>query len=259
MTVRILVPLFLLVAAAAGAVAAAPDAARKPHVVFVIGDDEYKFDQSMPPIAKELQDRYAMQCTMLLAQPDQATRNNIPGLEALAKADLAVFCLRFRELPDDQMARIKAYLDAGKPVVALRSSTIGFKNWREFAPTVLGTPPYQFHYGGDSSTDVRTVPQAADHPVLKGVPKEFHVRSWLYGVLPLSEGAKPLLVGKAVGGATKRDRVDIPVAWTYTHKGGRVFYTSLGHIEDFKVEGFHRLLINAIHWALDRPVPDPAK
>ena len=40
-----------------------------------------------------------------------------------------------------------------------------------------------------------------------------------------------------------------PVAWTNTHNGGRVFYTSLGHIEDFHVDAFRALLINGIRWA----------
>jgi type 1 glutamine amidotransferase len=40
------------------------------------------------------------------------------------------------------------------------------------------------------------------------------------------------------------------VAWTNTGKhGGRVFYTSLGHIEDFQQPAFNELLVNAIRWA----------
>jgi type 1 glutamine amidotransferase len=43
-----------------------------------------------------------------------------------------------------------------------------------------------------------------------------------------------------------------PVAWARTHNGGRVFYTSLGHPEDFKIAGFLRLLVNALAWATKR-------
>jgi type 1 glutamine amidotransferase len=47
-----------------------------------------------------------------------------------------------------------------------------------------------------------------------------------------------------------------PVAWTNKHiGGGRVFYTSLGHADDFRIPAFRRLLLNGIFWALDRPVP----
>jgi type 1 glutamine amidotransferase len=47
-----------------------------------------------------------------------------------------------------------------------------------------------------------------------------------------------------------------PVAWTWVnpHKG-RVFFTTLGHPEDFAVEAMQRLTVNGIHWALGRPVP----
>ena len=47
-----------------------------------------------------------------------------------------------------------------------------------------------------------------------------------------------------------------PVAWTNTYKGGRIFYTSLGHPDDFQTRHFDRLLMNAILWAADKPIPE---
>jgi type 1 glutamine amidotransferase len=50
--------------------------------------------------------------------------------------------------------------------------------------------------------------------------------------------------------------IDNPVAWTWkTAAGGKVFTTTLGHPEDFEVESVQRLVINGIHWALNKPVP----
>jgi type 1 glutamine amidotransferase len=50
--------------------------------------------------------------------------------------------------------------------------------------------------------------------------------------------------------------VDNPVAWTWTNrKGGRVFFTTLGHPGDFEVEAVQRLAVNGIHWAIGKPVP----
>ena len=47
-----------------------------------------------------------------------------------------------------------------------------------------------------------------------------------------------------------------PVAWTHQRPGGgKVFYTSLGHPEDFSLGDFQRLLTNAVYWAADLPVP----
>ena len=45
-----------------------------------------------------------------------------------------------------------------------------------------------------------------------------------------------------------------PVAWVNTDEGGRVFYTTLGHWEDFKLEPFRRLLRNAVCWATGREI-----
>ena len=40
-----------------------------------------------------------------------------------------------------------------------------------------------------------------------------------------------------------------PMAWVRENKGQRVFYTSLGHPDDFKDANFVRLLVNALGWA----------
>jgi type 1 glutamine amidotransferase len=45
------------------------------------------------------------------------------------------------------------------------------------------------------------------------------------------------------------DEHEEPVAWTRMHRGGRVFYTSLGHQQDFREVDFLRLLANAVFWA----------
>ena len=104
----------------------------------------------------------------------------------------------------------------------------------------------------------RSFPKPHRIPILKGVDKEFHVRSWLYHVVPSypPSSATRLLMGRSVN-PEKKDAVENPVAWTYrTAAGGRVFTTTLGHPEDFRVEAFQRLVVNAVHWASGLPVPD---
>ena len=223
----------------------------------------------MPIMAKELERNYRVRTTVLQAYPDENAETNIPGLEALEKADLAIFFLRWRQLPKEQVEHIRKYLESGRPVVAFRTTTHAFnypkghelETWNAFAADSLGGPPGwgngHFHYGHKSSTDVRAIAEAINHPVLKGVDKQFHVRSWLYHVLPNypPPDATLLLMGKAVE-PDKKDAVDNPVAWTWKNKfGGKVFMTTLGHPDDFKVEAFQRLVINAVHWTLDKPIP----
>ena len=48
-----------------------------------------------------------------------------------------------------------------------------------------------------------------------------------------------------------------PVAWTNLAgpKQARVFFTSLGHIDDFQNPAFRKLLVNGLFWALEEPYP----
>lgn len=222
--------------------------ARKPSVVFLSGETEYDSERTLTQMAQELESRHGMRCQVLAA----SSKTDLPGLEMLEDADLAVFYLSSMTLPAGQLSQIRAYLNAGKPLVALRTTIHGFDNWKEFGEEVLGAP-FRYHYDSTSGTDVTVIPEAAGHPILEGVAKQFHCRSWLYHVVPLSSSARPLLMGHSVGQSQHAERVPNPVAWTRTSKRGRVFYTSLGHPEDFQLEPFRRLLINAIYWALDRP------
>jgi len=229
------------------------------HVMFIVGESEYHSHESMPPVAREIESKYDVKATVSICSDLSPNPNHeFPGLEALADADLAVFYTRFRQIPDKQVEMIEAYLDSGRPVVGLRTATHAFRypegakyqSWNDgFGQSLFGTP-WRFHYGHESSTDVRVIPEMADHPILKGVPGGFHVRSWLYYVLPLPDTCKPLMMGTSIGPSHKEEREDNPVAWTNVHKGGRVFYTSMGHPEDFGIKPFRTLLINGIIWAL---------
>lgn len=243
----------------------------KPLVVFVTGDHEYSGETTMPLFAAELEENYNMRTVVLKSSPDQNAEENIPGLEALRDADVAVFFLRWRRLPEDQLVFIDEYLKSGKPVIGFRTSTHAFNypkdhesySWNAFGERAFGSPPGwggaagHTHYGHESSTDVSVIAKAADHPILHGVDKNFHVRSWLYKVLPdyPSEGSTWLLMGKAVN-PNKADAIENPVAWTWNSaSGAKTFMTTLGHPEDFQQEAVQRLFINAVHWALGQPVP----
>jgi type 1 glutamine amidotransferase len=136
----------------------------------------------------------------------------------------------------------------------------GREAWPEFDRDILGGN-YHNHHGNknqdDPKTYVRPLKEASGHPILKGVRRdEFVVPSWLYKVVPLAETATPLLMGR-VGERLPHQ----PVAWTNLPKtGNRVFYTSLGHPEDFEIPDFRRLLVNGMVWALgERAASERAK
>jgi hypothetical protein len=113
------------------------------HVVLISGDEEYRSEEALPQLAKILAKHHGFTCTVLFAIDKDGTINpkanaNIPGLEHLAKADLAVFFIRFRNLPDDQMKHVADYLAAGKPVIGLRTATHAF--------SMAKTSPYFAEY-----------------------------------------------------------------------------------------------------------------
>lgn len=168
------------------------------------------------------------------------------------------------------MKHLRDYVASGKPVVGIRTAShafclneekppAGLEEWPEFDRDVLGGN-YHMHHGNkgkdDPSTYVWVKEDRKSHPILTGIPSgEFRVPSWLYKTSPLAESATVLMMGR-VG-----DRKPFePVTWTNIHRdGGRVFYTSLGHPDEFKMGVFRRLLTNGIFWALDKKVPSLAK
>ncbi len=83
---------------------------KKPLIVFVTGDHEYSGEATLPIVAAELEKNYGFRTIVLKAYPDHNAEENIPGLEALKDADLAVFFLRWRKLPADQVQLIEDYL-----------------------------------------------------------------------------------------------------------------------------------------------------
>jgi type 1 glutamine amidotransferase len=93
-------------------------------------------------------------------------------------------------------------------------------------------------------TKVEVAEGASKHPVLTGF-KPFETRTSLYKNRNNAADTRLLLTG------TIPEHTE-PVAWTREHKGGRVFYTSLGGPDDFNKNEFRDLLTNAILWAVNR-------
>jgi type 1 glutamine amidotransferase/nicotinamidase-related amidase len=222
--------------------------AKPAKVVVITAEQEYKSKETLPAFFESAEVVAALGKGAETVLISSDSPSDIPGLEALDDADLLVLYARRRTLPAEQIDRVRAYLAKGRPLVAIRTSSHAFENWPEFDGEVLGCD-YQGHHGNDGSTAVVFAPDATDDPLLRGVTP-FEGRGSLYRSNPLAATARPLLVG------TWRGEPEEPAAWTNTYKGGRVFYTSLGHADDFASPGFRRLLLNAVLWGLDKPVPE---
>ena len=263
------------------------------HIVFVIGDDEYRSEDLMPQLAKILAVRQGFKCTLLFAinketgEIDPGALDNIPGLKVLEKADLMVMFLRFRELPDEQMKYIIDYTNSGKPIVGLRTATHAF-NYRKnknspyvkysfrnkefeggYGRQVLGET-WAGHYGRHNRESTRGLIAKGmeNHPIVKGI-EDIWGPSDVYTVTTLTGDSEPLIMGQVLSGMDPKDKPNpdkkqVPVAWTKTYTGDkgkacRVFTTTMGHSFDFKSEGFRRLLVNACYWAMKMEDKIPAK
>src|SRR5437870_3694497 len=96
------------------------------HIVLISGDEEYRSEEALPQLGKILAKRHGFKCTVLFAiDPKDGTINpnqndNIPGLEALATADLMVIFTRMRKLPKEQMKHLVDYIESGRPIVGMR-------------------------------------------------------------------------------------------------------------------------------------------
>lgn len=227
---------------------------KRPHVTFVVSDDHYHADKTLPAFAQMLRERYGCYSTVAHGGGTE----NIPGLEELETADVMVLYIRRLALPEGQLGMIRKYLNSGKPLVALRTASHAFSvrgktkpghaEWTSFDADVLGGN-YHGHGPSNLGSDIAVVPESADHPVMAGVERsQWHSAGSLYYVSPIDDKAKVLMTG-SIEGRTE------PTTWVRSYRGGRVFYSSLGHPEDFKLPQWRRLLVNAIHWAMNRPVP----
>ncbi len=229
----------------------------RPLVVFLSAESEYKAAETLPSFAHELEMEHGLRCEILQGSTAKSgpDRHEIAGMEILDHADLVVVFARRRAFPAEQMQHLKAYLDRGGPLIGLRTASHAFDargsgpadhvEWPRFDPEVLGGN-YHNHYGGGPKCTVTRAAGAGDHPILAGVTLPLLTDGSLYKVSPLDAGATPVLIG------TIPDHEPEPVAWTHRYQQSRVFYTSLGHPDDFTDPQFRKLLTNAVSWALDK-------
>ncbi len=251
------------------------------HIVFLAGDHEYRSEESLPALARLLARHHGFKCTVLFnIDPTNgeivAGNSNMPGMEALQTADLAVVFLRFQAFPKEQMQHLDDYLNRGGPVMGMRTATHAFKTAADdpfakysydskvsgyelgFGHQVLGQT-WVGHYGKNhvQSTRITLVAEQARHPILRGV-RDVWVQAGGYVGKPVDGDI--LTIAQPLNGMTPdalpdSSKLPMPSEWTrsYTSKSGRigrVFTTLYGTSEDITNDGYRRMLVNGCFWAL---------
>ena len=229
------------------------------------------------------------------ARSTSTTKNNIPGLEALDKADLMIIATRHRNLPDDQMKHVVDYVASGRPIIGLRTATHAFKipadrkyaRYRQRQPgrglgRRLRPPGAGRDIGSTTTASTASKARAASSPPARptirfcaasttatsGAPTD------VYAVrLPLPEGCTTLVLGQVLEGmeadrqagrgakeqSDDAGRLDAGSARPKTASPPAAFTTTMGPSTDLENEGMRRLLVNASYWAVGMEDKIPAE
>ena len=257
------------------------------HVVLVAGDEEYRSEEALPMLGQLLAKHHGFRCTVLFSiDPNDGAINpdashNIPGLEALDDADFMVLFTRFRRLPDADMKHIVDYVEAGKPLLAIRTATHAFAyegdstspyahwTWNSgvwpggFGRQILGETwvNHHGHHGVESTRGVVPV-TARRHPILRGVDDVWGPTD-VYGIRDLPPDALVLLEGAVLDGMTPdaapvnnaKNMPRMPVTWLRERAlaGGatqRIVASTIGAAVDLESEDLRRLFVNAVYWGV---------
>ena len=230
----------------------------RPNVAILMAEDEYETNRTLPQFARQFLGKN-FRVTLIFGSDTEL--NDIPGLDDVRQADVLVVSVRRRVLPKNQLAIIRRHVSKGKAVVGIRTASHAFSlrnqkppqgnvAWPEFDAEVFGGH-YTGHFGNKLRSTVSIAKAAAKNPILAGLPNDaFPQAGSLYKTSPVAKNSTVLLEGRLAGKPAE------PVAWTYVRRdGGRSFYTSMGHAGDFESVHFLRLLLQAIHWAAEKKVP----
>lgn len=256
------------------------------HIVLISGDEEYRTEESMPMLAKILSRHHGFRCTVLFALDptgryiDSNNQEGLRGLEELRTADLMLIGTRFRRPSPEQAQYVTDFLNAGKPVIGIRTSTHAFNGngqfgsipFAKFGRHVLGEE-WVSHHGGHKRQGARgvIVEEHANHPILNGVEDVF-APSDVYGVVHLSDEDQILMraavtetldpESKAIDG--KKNDPMMPFAWLREYSSpdgnttGKAFCTTGGASVDFVSEDLRRLVVNAALHLTGQDVPKEA-
>ena len=265
-----------------------PGPGQGKRIVLVSGDEEYRSEEGLPMLGKIFSQHHGFHCTVVFAWDpegkyiDANNQRGLRGLEALNGADLMIIATRFRQPDPEQAAHVTAFLNAGKPIIGLRTATHAFKGkgsfggtlpFPEFGREILGEQ-WVNHHGRHKREGALGVieKENAKHPILRDVSDVFGP-SDVYGVIHLTEADTILMRGavtetldpksKKVRGK-KNDPMQ-PLAWLHSYTApngstkGTSFCTTMGASVDLVSEGLRRMVVNAAYHLTELQVPRRAK
>jgi hypothetical protein len=183
---------------------------------------------------------------------------------------------RFRRPSESDSNHITAFLNAGKPIIGIRTSTHAFTgsgqfgekiSYGQFGPLIMGEG-WVSHHGKHKGEGARGIIEASNaaHPILQGVTDVFGP-SDVYGINRLTDKDTILMRGAVTASLapdstfvdSKNDPMQ-PLAWLHPYtasngKSGTTFCTTMGASVDLVSEDLRRLLVNAAYFLTGQEVP----
>ena len=158
------------------------------------------------------------------------------------------------EMDDRQKADFLSFIhDDGKGFIGVHSATITFTKWPEYGEMIGG----YFDEHPWNTFDAPILVEDAAFPGIKQWPKAFTLSDEIYQMKNFSrENTRVLMRLDASKLDLKNPKVhradkDFAVTWAKMYGKGRVFYSTLGHVDtNWDKPEMQKMFIEAIKWAM---------
>jgi len=171
------------------------------------------------------------------------------------------------EMDSQQKADFLSFIhDDGKGFIGIHSATITFAEWPEYVEMIGGY--FDEHPWG--TFDAPVIVEDPNFPGMQQWPRAFVLRDEIYQMKDYSRDKVRVLMRLDAGKLDLKNKNvhrtdgDFAVAWAKTYGKGRVYYTTLGHVEEnWDKQEFQKMVIEAIKWSMrlshadvtSRPLP----
>ena len=157
-------------------------------------------------------------------------------------------------MDDQQKADFLSFVrDDGKGFIGIHSATITFTKWPEYGEMIGG-------YFDEHPWNTFDAPIVVEDPAFPGMqqwPRTFTLTDEIYQFRNYTRADRRVLMRldasklDLANPKVKRADRDFAVAWAKTYGNGRVFYSTLGHVEaNWDKPEFQTMMVEAIKWTL---------
>jgi type 1 glutamine amidotransferase len=158
------------------------------------------------------------------------------------------------EMNDEQKASLLSFVhDEGKGFIGVHSATITFTSWPEYGEMIGG-------YFDEHPWVTFDAPIIVEDPSFPGMAqwgKSFELKDEIYQMKDYSRDKVRVLMRLDAGKLDlknpkvhRTDR-DFAVTWAKMYGKGRVYYTTLGHVErNWDDQRFQKMMVEAVKWSM---------